>query len=48
MREAHRVVELDHGRIVRQGAPADLIARGGHFAPLLELEAPGWNWRRAN
>ena len=46
--EAHRVVVIDHGCIVEEGAPADLIARGGHFAALLELEAAGWDWRAAN
>ena len=44
-REAHRVVVIDHGRIVEDGAPADLIARGGRFAALLELEAAGWDWQ---
>ncbi len=44
-REAHRVVVIDHGRIVEEGAPADLIASGGRFAALLELEAAGWDWR---
>ena len=43
-REAHRVIVIDHGRIVEEGAPADLIARGGRFAALLELEAAGWDW----
>ncbi len=47
-REAHRVVVIDHGRIVENGAPADLVARGGRFAALLELEAAGWDWRAAN
>src|SRR5258706_6303777 len=47
-READRVIVLDHGRIVEEGAPADLIARCGRFAALLELEAAGWNWRAAN
>jgi ATP-binding cassette subfamily B multidrug efflux pump len=47
-REAHRVVVIDHGRIVEEGAPADLIARGGRFAALLELEAAGWDWRAEN
>ena len=46
-REAHRVVVIDHGRIVENGAPADLIARRGRFAALLELEAAGWDWRAA-
>jgi ATP-binding cassette subfamily B protein len=47
-REAHRVVVIDHGCIVEDGAPADLVARGGRFAALLELEAAGWDWRAAN
>jgi len=47
-REAHRVVVIDRGRIVEEGAPADLVARGGRFAALLELEAAGWDWRTAN
>jgi ATP-binding cassette subfamily B multidrug efflux pump len=47
-REAHRVVVIDHGRIVETGAPADLVARGGRFAALLELEAAGWDWRTAS
>ena len=46
-READRVVVIDQGRIVEDGAPADLIARGGRFAALLELEAAGWDWRGA-
>ena len=47
-READRVVVIDHGRIIEDGAPADLVARGGRFAALLELEAAGWDWRAAN
>jgi ATP-binding cassette subfamily B protein len=46
-REAHRVVVVDHGRIVEEGAPQELVARGGRFAALLELEAAGWDWRAA-
>jgi len=42
------VVVLDPGRIVEDGTPANLIARGGRFAALLELEAAGWDWRAAN
>jgi ATP-binding cassette subfamily B protein len=44
-READRVVVIDNGRIVEAGAPETLIASGGRFAALLELEAAGWNWR---
>lgn len=46
-REAQRVIVIDHGRIVESGAPAELIARGGRFAALLELEAAGWDWHAA-
>ena len=46
-READRVVVIDHGRIIETGTPADLIARGGRFAALLELETAGWEWRGA-
>ena len=31
---ADRVVVMDHGRIVEQGAPAELLARGGAYARL--------------
>ena len=47
-REAHRVIVIDHGRIVEEGVPAELIARGGRFAALLELETAGWDWRAAS
>ena len=43
--EADRVIVLDKGRIVEEGAPAALIAGKGRFAALLELEAAGWDWR---
>ena len=44
-READRVIVLDHGHIVEDGAPAELIARGGRFGALLEMETAGWDWR---
>ncbi len=37
---------MEHGRIVEEGTPANLIARGGRFAALLELEEAGWDWRQ--
>ena len=43
--EADRVIVLDKGRIVEEGAPAALIASKGRLAALLELEAAGWDWR---
>lgn len=44
-READRVVVMDHGRIVEEGAPPALLSGGGWFARLAELESAGWNWQ---
>ena len=44
-READRVLLMEAGRIIEEGTPAELIARGGRFAALIELEAAGWDWR---
>ncbi len=46
-RAADRVIVLDAGRVIEEGAPDDLIRRGGRFAALVELEAAGWDWREA-
>jgi len=46
-RKADRVVVLEKGRIVEEGPPEELVRRGGRFAALVELEAAGWDWRRA-
>lgn len=43
--EADRVIVLENGHVVEEGAPADLASREGRFAALLELEAAGWDWR---
>jgi ATP-binding cassette subfamily B protein len=43
--EADRVVVMEHGRIVEEGAPSVLIAKGGRFAALAELESAGWDWQ---
>jgi ATP-binding cassette subfamily B protein len=45
--EADRVIVLDKGGIVEEGAPAALVASQGRFAALLELEAAGWEWRNS-
>jgi ABC-type multidrug transport system fused ATPase/permease subunit len=43
--EADRIIVLENGSIVEEGRPAGLVASGGRFAALLELEAAGWDWR---
>jgi ATP-binding cassette subfamily B multidrug efflux pump len=43
--ESDRIIVLEKGHIVEEGPPAELAARGGRFAALLELEAAGWDWR---
>jgi ATP-binding cassette subfamily B protein len=44
-RAADRVIVLEAGRIVEEGAPEELVRRGGRFAALIEMEAAGWNWQ---
>ncbi len=44
-RHADRVVVIDHGVIVEVGTPGELIAGGGPFATMLELESAGWDWQ---
>jgi ATP-binding cassette subfamily B protein len=46
-READRVLVLDEGRIVEDGAPNVLVARGGRFAALVALEEAGLDWEHA-
>jgi ATP-binding cassette subfamily B multidrug efflux pump len=44
-READRVIVIEDGRVIEEGAPDDLIRNGTKFAALVELEAAGWDWR---
>jgi ATP-binding cassette, subfamily B, multidrug efflux pump len=43
--DADRILVLEAGQLVEEGAPEELIRRRGQFAALLELEAAGWDWR---
>ena len=45
-READRVVVIENGRIVEQGAPDHLLRRRSKFAAMVELESAGWDWRK--
>ena len=43
--EADRILVMEGGCVVEEGAPSELIRSGGHFAGLWELENAGWTWR---
>lgn len=42
VRMADRIVVLDRGRVVEEGSHADLVAAGGRYARLFELQAAGY------
>lgn len=41
VRDAHRILVLDHGRIVEEGTHASLLARGGVYAEMWAAQAEG-------
>lgn len=44
--EADRVIVIEDGRILEQGAPDELIRCRGRFAALLAMETAGWDWHQ--
>jgi ATP-binding cassette, subfamily B, bacterial len=42
VRMADHIVVLDHGKVVEQGTHHELVARGGRYARLFELQAAGY------
>jgi ABC-type multidrug transport system fused ATPase/permease subunit len=40
VKDADRVIVLDQGRILEQGTPAELLAKGGWFAELALQSGP--------
>jgi ATP-binding cassette subfamily B protein len=42
VRMADRILVLEHGRIIEQGSHRELLARGGRYAELFELQAAGY------
>ena len=41
---ADKIVVLDGGRVVEQGSPQDLLARGGLFARMVRLQSESADW----
>ena len=41
---ADHVVVLDRGRVAEEGAPTDLLERGGLFARMVHLQAESAEW----
>ena len=44
---ADHIVVLDNGRVAEQGTPAELMARGGLYRRMVELQSESAQWRLA-
>ena len=42
---ADKIVVLDGGRVAEQGAPAELMAKGGLYARMTALQTESAKWR---
>ena len=42
--QADKIVVLDHGRVVEQGSPQELMAADGEFARMVRLQAESADW----
>ena len=42
---ADRIVVLDNGRVAEQGTPAELMARGGLYRRMVELQSQSAQWQ---
>lgn len=45
VRMADHIVVLEGGRVVEQGSHEVLLAQGGHYAALFEMQAGRYRWR---
>ncbi len=43
-RDADRVVVMEAGRVVEEGAPDELVSAGGRFSALVALDEVHWSW----
>ena len=42
--QADKIVVLDHGRVIEQGSPQELMAADGEFARMVRLQGESADW----